>query len=74
MDGPADSFSDFVADRTDAEGRFSAEVLIDRQLGATQLLFATPDFSRQAIHVVHLDDPEVPVEVTLHLLAKCERQ
>ncbi len=62
---PPSSFSDFVADRTDAEGRFSAEVLIDRQLGATQLLFATPDFSRQAIHVVHLDDPEVPVEVTL---------
>jgi RNA polymerase sigma factor (sigma-70 family) len=53
--------------RTDAEGRFSFErhLLI---LGGTPIHFATADFSQEALAVVHGDDPDAPLEITLRPL------
>jgi RNA polymerase sigma factor (sigma-70 family) len=51
------------ADRTDSQGNFRLESRISTQF-AHELHFASPDFLRQAIHVVHFDEPDAPLEIT----------
>ena len=53
-----------LADRTDSEGMFFFEFELSTELGAV-VHFASPDFSRQAIHSVRYDDPDTAVEITL---------
>ncbi len=56
-----------LADRTDSQGAFLFEFRLDTEVGAV-VHFASPDFSRQAIHSVRHDDPVTPVEITLRPL------
>jgi len=54
-----------VPDRTDVQGNFSAQLLMPTNFPWAELPFASSDFSRQAIHVVRIDDPDRPLEITL---------
>ncbi len=60
------------ADRTDTDGHFEVEVTIlssvpgaGVHLPGTEVHFASPDFTLQAVHVVAAADPNQPVEITL---------
>ena len=53
-----------LADRTDAEGNFLFEFELSTEDGVV-VHFASPDFSRQAIHSVRFDDVDEPAEITL---------
>ncbi|MFI5387336.1 MAG: sigma-70 family RNA polymerase sigma factor [Fimbriimonadales bacterium] len=53
------------ADRTDPQGHFRVDLTMSREYAGRELHFASADFSRQAIHVVRLDDPDQPVEIAL---------
>jgi len=59
-----ESLLPFPADRTDPQGHFSLECTIFVESG-NELHFASPDFSRRAIHVVRFADPDKAVEITL---------
>ena len=51
--------------RTDSQGHFSLPVTFIRDYPDVGLVFATADFSRQAIHVVRVGDPDRPLDITL---------
>ena len=53
-----------TADRTDALGQFTVEARLLSQSGK-EIRFASADFSREAIVVVHADDPDRPLDITL---------
>ncbi len=55
----------FPADRTDSQGNFFVEFGMSTLFEAEEIHFASPDFLRQAIHVVRIDDPDLPVEIML---------
>ncbi len=53
-----------AANRTDAQGQFSIEARLSPWRG-DEIRFASPDFSQQALAVLHDDDPNAPLEITL---------
>ena len=52
------------AARTDSQGRFLVEASLDTAR-ATEIHFASADFSQEAVKVVRAADAETPIEVTL---------
>ena len=51
--------------RTDADGRFEVNFTMLPWRTAEELHFATPDFTRQAVHVIRSDHVAEPLSVTL---------
>ncbi len=56
------------ANRTDSQGRFSVQATLSSVWRSRSILFASPDFSQQAVAVVHDHDPDGPIEITLRSL------
>ena len=53
------------ANRTDSQGRFSIQAELSSPWRSSSIRFASTDFSQRAIAVVHGDDPDGPIEITL---------
>jgi RNA polymerase sigma factor (sigma-70 family) len=62
------------ANRTDSDGRFSVQASLSAISGSRSIRFASTDFSQQAIAVVHGDDPDGPVEITLRPMRQVRAQ
>ena len=58
------SLSPDIANRTDPQGNFSCKFGVSTESGEV-IHFASPDFSKQAIHVFQHDDLDKPVDITL---------
>ena len=56
------------ANRTDSQGRFSVQAKLSSVWGSRSIRFASTDFSQQAIAVVHGNDPDGPIGITLRPL------
>jgi RNA polymerase sigma factor (sigma-70 family) len=62
------AFTDYAAParRTDAQGNFEVELAFaDPRITQTQIHVASPDFRREAAHLIRVDEPDRPVEITL---------
>ena len=59
------SFSFSSPARSDADGHFKIEVELPSFIPGTAVHFASPDFTRRAVHAVRHGDPDQPVEITL---------
>ena len=59
------NFTDRTAARTDSNGRFTVEASFSLpRFPQTQIQFASPDLLREAVHVVRVDGPDRPLEIT----------